>query len=96
MKNLAGGAESVYEKESEGGRALSSALERELGPYLFIPIVTVQDFISVSERLPRRSPCQFIYLRVTKRSPPPSFTWNGSKFGSLGRRMRVIVTFGRV
>lgn len=80
MKNLVGGVESVYETErgrgerererertlglkSEGERALSSALEK-LGPYLFIPIVTVQDFISVSERFPPS--CQFIYLCVTK------------------------------
>lgn len=34
------------------GRAVSSAL-RELGPYLFMPIVTVQDFISVLEKPPR-------------------------------------------
>lgn len=67
MKNLVGGVENVYETErerersrfEEQGRKGVVQRPRELEPYLFIPIVTVQDFISVSERFPPS--CQFIY-----------------------------------
>jgi len=76
MKNLAGGAESARERETEKdeerqrererererGRRGVVRRPRELGPYLFMPIVTVQDFISVSERLPPL--CQFIYIHA--------------------------------
>jgi len=46
------------ERERERGRRGVVRRPRELGAYLFMPIMTVQDFISVSERLPPL--CQFI------------------------------------
>jgi len=45
-------------RERERGRRGVVRRPRELGAYLFMPIMTVQDFISVSERLPPL--CQFI------------------------------------
>lgn len=72
MKNLVGGDENGERRrrrveangKGDGRRVGGVQLEPgELGPYLFIAIVTVQDFISVLEEPPQRVGLWYTYIR---------------------------------